>query len=62
MKKHSVIALFSMEIVIESGIPTYYGRLGVLAGEPICAVQPLVYLQMRLSSIYLEKPPAIFLL
>src|SRR5215470_16161335 len=45
---HPRIAYFSMEIALESGLPTYAGGLGVLAGDtlrscadlalPVCAV------------------------
>ena len=40
------IAYFSMEIGLESGMPTYSGGLGVLAGDTI-----------RAAAAYTEKPP-----
>ena len=33
LESHYEIAYFSMEIELESGIPTYSGGLGVLAGD-----------------------------
>jgi starch phosphorylase len=33
--KSAKVAYFSMEIALESGIPTYSGGLGVLAGDTL---------------------------
>ena len=34
-KKENTIAYFSMEICVDSEIPTYSGGLGILAGDTI---------------------------
>jgi starch phosphorylase len=41
MKAQKMIAYFSMEIGLESGMPTYSGGLGVLAGDTIRAASDL---------------------
>jgi starch phosphorylase len=41
MREQNIVAYFSMEIGLESGIPTYAGGLGVLAGDTIRAAADL---------------------
>ncbi|HET9533590.1 MAG TPA: alpha-glucan family phosphorylase, partial [Blastocatellia bacterium] len=41
MREQPVIAYFSMEIGLESGMPTYAGGLGVLAGDTVRAAADL---------------------
>ncbi|MFQ6105419.1 MAG: hypothetical protein ACE5OP_14190 [Candidatus Glassbacteria bacterium] len=41
MNNERKIAYFSMEIGLESGILTYSGGLGVLAGDTICSASNL---------------------
>jgi len=35
MNSHRAIGYFTMEIGLDTGMPTYSGRLGVLAGDTI---------------------------
>ena len=46
------IAYFSMEIALQSDIPTYSGGLGVLAGDTICAAADLKVLMVAVSLVH----------
>ncbi|MBM4146016.1 MAG: alpha-glucan family phosphorylase [Nitrospira sp.] len=52
MNNHSVIAYFSMEIGLESGMPTYSGGLGVLAGDTIRAAADLKVPMVAMTLLY----------
>lgn len=49
---NSKIAYFSMEIALESGMPTYSGGLGVLAGDTICSASDLKIPMVAVSLLY----------
>lgn len=52
MSKQPVIAYFSMEIALETGMPTYSGGLGVLAGDTIRSAADLKVPMVALSLLY----------
>jgi glycogen phosphorylase len=52
IKKENKIAYFSMEICVDSKIPTYSGGLGILAGDTICSAADLGVPMIGLTLLY----------
>ena len=52
MNEHRTIAYFSMEIGLESGMPTYSGGLGVLAGDTIRSAADLEIPMVAVSLLH----------
>ena len=52
MMQSSLVAYFSMEIGLESGMPTYAGGLGVLAGDTIRSAADLVVPMVAVSLLH----------
>lgn len=52
MTDHRTIAYFSMEIALESGIPTYAGGLGVLAGDTVRSAADLALPIVAVSLVH----------
>lgn len=52
MSSKPKIAYFSMEICVESGIPTYSGGLGILAGDTVRSAADLKIPMVAVSLLH----------